>query len=432
MRNFKRFIIFVMIVTILFQKTIQFYWDNPLISYLDEFIITFFFLYSLISIFMKKSINKTSVHLLLLTLIFITIGLLSFKFNSIGSTSNLLNSAFLSVKFLILVISFMNITVKKSTVNYALSVLLVLAFINSLFVIINFIMPDFYHRLFPFVYIDNARILGFGGAMGLFVHPGIAGWFSLLVGSIYLSRYSQKAKKSTLVFTIFHFFIALLSLRVKVILSMIALISFYILFVSARKSRMRNVVIGAFPMVIFLVVFQNMIIENLQKYIFNVGLYGVSVETSARSALLSNSIQIVRDYFPLGVGFSKYGSWFARVNYSEYYYKYGMSSIYGLTPSDPKFATDTYWPAILGETGIMGTVIYIGILLLITKKLIQKFNQNKIEKNYSYFMAVLSLFIFGQAILESFGEAIFNSSPQNIVLGIIIGIAASNKLKESD
>lgn len=431
MQSLKKIIIFITTFVILFQKTIQFYWDNPLISFFDEAIIAFFFFYALVSIIMQKKINKTSVRLIVLIGLFLFVGLLSFKLNSQGSISNLLNSAFLSVKFLVLVFSFLNIEVKKETIEYSLSVLCFLAFANSIFVIVNFLIPNLYQHYLPFVYIDNARILSFGGAMGLFVHPGIAGWFSLLVGSIYLASYSFEAKKTKLRWVFFYFFIALLSLRVKVILSMIALVAFYILFISSKKSRLRNIVLGSFPIVIFVFVFQNMILENLQKYIFNFGGYGLNMETSARSALLSNSFKIMGDYFPLGVGFSKYGSWYARITYSEYYYSYGMNAIYGLTPDDPKFATDTYWPSIFGETGFLGSIIYIVILLLIVKKLFKLLKESRVDKEYSYLLVVLSLLVFEQAVLESFGEAIFNSSPQNIVLGIIIGIAASNKLKKS-
>lgn len=132
----------------------------------------------------------------------------------------------------------------------------------------------------------------------------------------------------------------------------------------------------------------------------------------------------MKDYFPLGVGFGKYASWYARIYYSEYYYKYNMDRVYGLEPSNPVFATDTFWPTVFGETGFLGSTIYILLLVYIYSLLLRT-----IKNNYDYISNIYSLFAllaFIQTICESMGEASFNSPPQNIFVALIIGIALSS------
>ena len=142
---------------------------------------------------------------------------------------------------------------------------------------------------------------------------------------------------------------------------------------------------------------------------------------SARMSLNSNAIQIFKDYFPIGVGFGKFGSWYARIKYSEHYYNYKMTHIYGLSPSMPFFATDTYWPSIIGETGFIGTGIFISIIIYIFKKIKRKYirGNNIIEKC----MCNFAILVLVQSIIESSSEAIFNNSPQFLVIAVAIGFA---------
>ncbi len=151
---------------------------------------------------------------------------------------------------------------------------------------------------------------------------------------------------------------------------------------------------------------------------------------SARYALMDRSFQIARDYFPLGVGFSKYGSWFSRVNYSEYFYKYNLNNIYGIRLVDNAiYVTDTYWPQVLGETGLLGiatVIVFFGILFFkISFRLLKSYNStvNKMPILFAFFILIHSL-------LESSASAIFNTSPQLILIAFVIGYSISINIKE--
>lgn len=92
----------------------------------------------------------------------------------------------------------------------------------------------------------------------------------------------------------------------------------------------------------------------------------------ARTALNITSLEISIDYFPFGVGFGKFGSPISMQYESEVYHQYGIDTVYGLNYEfNSNFMADTFWPMILGETGIVGLVIYIIILVVIFKPYIK-------------------------------------------------------------
>ncbi|MDQ3689466.1 MAG: hypothetical protein M3406_05420, partial [Chloroflexota bacterium] len=80
----------------------------------------------------------------------------------------------------------------------------------------------------------------------------------------------------------------------------------------------------------------------------------VVADLHPRTALYFGSIAVARDRFPLGAGLGRYGSHLSRAEYSPVYAEYGLDRIYQLAPERPNAVTDTYWPMILGETGVVG------------------------------------------------------------------------------
>jgi hypothetical protein len=78
-----------------------------------------------------------------------------------------------------------------------------------------------------------------------------------------------------------------------------------------------------------------------------------------------DSVVLALQHFPLGVGFGRFGSATAQEHYSIEYLKLGYDSIQGLgSPGNPhnhgRWLTDTQWPAIIGETGLVGAAVFIG------------------------------------------------------------------------
>lgn len=136
---------------------------------------------------------------------------------------------------------------------------------------------------------------------------------------------------------------------------------------------------------------------------------------SPRAVMLLTAFLIISEYFPIGTGFATYASNAAADHYSPVYIKYGFQNNPALS-RDSKFLTDTFWPIILGQTGFIGTVAYITILMFIFRRI---WNTQK----YSIRCFVSGLFIFLYFIISSTSEATFNNSiavPLAMLLGIIL------------
>lgn len=84
---------------------------------------------------------------------------------------------------------------------------------------------------------------------------------------------------------------------------------------------------------------------------------------NARTRLTIDSVTLAFQHFPFGVGFGRFGSAIARENYSIEYVKLGYDAVYGLgSPGNSnnhgRFLTDTQWPAIIGEAGLIGGLFF--------------------------------------------------------------------------
>jgi hypothetical protein len=88
--------------------------------------------------------------------------------------------------------------------------------------------------------------------------------------------------------------------------------------------------------------------------------YIVGGDTSARTLLVRDSVEVAAGHFPLGAGFGRFGSQTAAVSYSPEYVVRGYPAIWGLgaTEKSGQFLTDTEWPAIVGESGLIGAVAF--------------------------------------------------------------------------
>ena len=96
--------------------------------------------------------------------------------------------------------------------------------------------------------------------------------------------------------------------------------------------------------------------------------YGEGSE-SARSRITSGAIELFQDYFPLGSGFGTYGSGITQTIYSPLYSRFGFEQVYGLTPTNPFYLTDTFWPVVIAQFGLFGICIWIGILYFVIKEI---------------------------------------------------------------
>lgn len=134
----------------------------------------------------------------------------------------------------------------------------------------------------------------------------------------------------------------------------------------------------------------------------------------AKSIMTKTSLQIAKDYFPIGTGFGTFGSTYAERYYSPVYYLYGISENAELGVASKKYLTDMFWPILFGETGVFGTICYVGLILLLFLQ-IQRLYYYSRKK---YFL-LLYLYVF--MLLTTFSEAGF-MQPVVMVFAFVMGI----------
>lgn len=143
---------------------------------------------------------------------------------------------------------------------------------------------------------------------------------------------------------------------------------------------------------------------------------------SARSALTQTSFEIARDYFPIGTGFGTFASSEAATNYSPIYNMYGLSSVHGLAEGAAVFGSDTFWPIIIGQTGVIGLICYVLVLLELFKQVLDM-------RKVNWYAYASGVFMFGYFAVSSTSEPTFCNAvsiPLALLLGFILAMEKRN------
>jgi hypothetical protein len=154
----------------------------------------------------------------------------------------------------------------------------------------------------------------------------------------------------------------------------------------------------------------------------------------ARVRLYVGSFEITQDHFPLGVGLGRYGSWMSRVEYSPVYVEYGLSEVRGLSPDNSKFATDTFWPQVLGEVGAFGVVAYVVFLASIGIAVWRVSRDDWLSPWLRAFCLGAGM-VLVQTLVESLASSMFHSPPRVYLvmasLGAVLALAATYRGHEA-
>lgn len=90
-------------------------------------------------------------------------------------------------------------------------------------------------------------------------------------------------------------------------------------------------------------------------------------DSTARSMLTSDSLDVALSFAPFGSGFGTFGSAVTADAdyYSPLYYRYGYETVYGLSPLTPSYISDTFWPTVIAQLGFVGALCYTLSLVVI-------------------------------------------------------------------
>ncbi|MGP1909970.1 O-antigen ligase family protein [Metabacillus sp. JX24] len=408
-----RIFIQIVLVILLFQELLAVNL-HPLIDMADEVIVVFLAFLVFLKLLKSQTISKHTMLVLLITIAFLFIGFIS-SFLRDGISINSIISSFLVVKGFIIYITIFELTGKnENRISIIIKTIISVGFILMFFAVIDFLLYEKFRALLNLDYRQDIRA-GLVSVQSLMTHPGVYGWFMSLCGIIMFSRYLINKNKKDIIISVIFFLFALISLRFKVIMLLAFLIS-YLLFKSKNKL-LGIIVVSLFVVPIFLFFFGDIFSLTIDRYI------QIDYDESARKALYLFSFVIAKEYFPVGTGFGTYGTFQSIEPYSSVYYEFGLNRVWGLRPDNPMWLTDTFWPAILGETGLVGIILYGSVFLIIFR------NRKQIKKRLNLYYYYIFIFVFIQAFLESLAEQIYFSSPQFIIIFTLLGLISAD-LKE--
>lgn len=101
-----------------------------------------------------------------------------------------------------------------------------------------------------------------------------------------------------------------------------------------------------------------------------------SIDSTARTALTIQSFSIASDFFPFGTGLGTYCSPSSfKMGYSSIYITYGLSTIFGASPDQPRFLLDVFWPKILAEGGWVGLFAYLAFIFSVFRAALSEYSK---------------------------------------------------------
>lgn len=390
--TFKDYIGLLFGILILFMQPLKLI--NPMFSYIDEIIMLTIFICYILRFIIKKQISRSELKIILLYFIFVIVAVYgNVKSKYLISINSIFLDIFSFSKFFLTLIC--SISFCKTMKNNK-KIMKILAFIVQINLIVSF----------PLAILNQFVDLGMrdGIRYGIFCFKyiydtaAIFSWYCLMyliVLSIDLLNGIDNRKK---------FFI---------ILNMIV-------WLFTARSR-AFAFIATYLIIMFLVYFFNkkkLKIKLKLKYFIILGCFGVIIAwkqivfyfTSSREAryiLMHVGLNLCSNFMPFGAGFGTFGTYAAQKYYSPVYNDMGLNSIYGFTADNPLYLTDNFWPAILGETGMIGCIIFIILLFYSFRYLYKKLAFNNLSKG-------IVIFFIATVLMSSVATTIFT---QNVTTG---------------
>lgn len=205
-------------------------------------------------------------------------------------------------------------------------------------------------------------------------------------------------------------FIACTSLRSKAF-GAVALFVFvyYVVFIYRKKVNFKSLLI-LIPAILAIAW------NQIQFYFFS-----DKQDESARFMLMRKAFDIIRDCFPIGTGYGTYACYMSGEHYSPVYYKYGLDNVWGILPGQADFVSDNFWPMVLGQTGILGTIFFVIAVI----KLFQQI-QTIEKRSLALYSSALIVLIY--VLIDSTSSAAF-VTPLSIPLAFWLGVVL-NEAKE--
>jgi len=83
-----------------------------------------------------------------------------------------------------------------------------------------------------------------------------------------------------------------------------------------------------------------------------------------RFLLYRDGVLLAVDHFPFGAGSGLFASHYSVIERSPLYERLGYDEVWGFNAENDSFLTDTFWPAVVGEGGVVALLAYLGLVVL--------------------------------------------------------------------
>jgi len=355
----------------------------------DEVIWLLFIVYLLLQKYKSNTWRLEKTNLESIAIAFAFIGLLStfFNHNSVLWSSI---SIFLALKgFFIYWIS-KNLSLNEYKVILFFKTILYILVLTAIIGIFQYLGVQI------FTLPSNER-LGVNVASSIFAHHGTFG--SLMAAGIALSiglKFGTKKNKWVYISSIMALGLITSTVRrsiIGLILGTLFVMLFYRKFRIPKKYVYFFLVIIILTPVIFFGRFSN-IIKGTQEE------YGIAVHP--RYFLYYGAYEIAKEKPLLGEGPGTYGSYVSIINKSKIYQKYKITVL-------DKYKADTFWPMILGEYGILGTIAFSLLLLILFRALLISFPKND-DNPFLKGLYIGYIILFVDYVVESLASPIYSRS----------------------
>ena len=286
--------------------------------------------------------------------------------------------------------------------------------------VVGYLSPDVTAKYFAAV--EGDTDYGRGGLTSFmlpFINPGLYGW-AMSVGTLaWFALVLERRSARGLIGVVGGALGAILSLRRRPLLALPTAM------LSAMASLGRRARVLAVAILLLIIgggawIGAGSIRATIEDTVENY-LDPIAREQTARGALHAGAFLLAERDFPLGAGFGRFGGYASQLYYSSVYDELGMSSIYGLSPDTPYYITDTYWPHLLGEVGVIGTLAMI-VALWQYWRAARKAYLSLSASPSTRLLALFVSLILVEAAIESLGGPIFEYPLQTFAIGISIGM----------
>ena len=305
--------------------------------------------------------------------------------------SIVLSDVLLFFKFFLVYYLFTMLNCKQILESYSSGIIKHLRFISGILML--FTICNYIFKIYP----SNTR---FGIMENKLFYSHQTYLTAVCVFLLTLMIYFQNKVNNIYIYMVM--FVMFTTLRMKAIGFLVAFL-FIAIYVTKFNKKVTFSKLGIIALVCIAVVYQQI------EYYF------IKIEDSARSVLLNTSIEIAKDYAPIGTGFGTFASYFSGENYSPVYAMYNIQNIYGLVKGKASFISDSFWPMVLGQFGYSGVILYIVCIFLIFRKIQLQYSA---DTKYEY-IAKISALIY--LMISSTSEAAF-VHPIAIALAVVIGM----------